>query len=104
MTITDEIIERALVEWRKIIRLQLVASAEDPNEIETCRIVARTEAPAMRAALEAALGGQEKDIPDWKKPLYEDGKTPDKKAINEAADEFRRGTFHDALSGEDHND
>ncbi len=53
--ITDEIVEQALVEWRKIIRLELVASIEDPDEIQTCRVIPRTEAPAMRAALEATL-------------------------------------------------
>ncbi len=55
MIITDEIIEQALIEWRKIIRLELVASIEDPDEIQTCRVIPRTEAPAMRAALETAL-------------------------------------------------
>jgi len=59
MTVTDKMVELALVEWRKIIRLQLVASIEDPDEIQTCRIIPRTEAPAMRAALEAALSGKE---------------------------------------------
>jgi len=57
--ITSEMVELALVEWRKIIRLQLVASIEDPDEIQTCRVIPRTEVPAMRAALEAALQREE---------------------------------------------
>jgi hypothetical protein len=54
MSATEEEIEAALEAWRKIIRLELVASQEDPDEIATCRVITRTEAPAMKAALEAA--------------------------------------------------
>ena len=36
---------------------------------------------------------------EWKKPLYEDGKTPDRQAIDEAAAEFRRKNI--AISGKE---
>jgi hypothetical protein len=60
--ITDETVEQALTEWRKIIRLEFVLSepAEDSiQEISSVRVIKCTEAPAMRAALEAVLGRKE---------------------------------------------
>lgn len=62
MTITDDMVERALEAWRKVIRLQLICDdPEHPEEVTTCKVIPRTEAPAIRAALEAALSGQAKE-------------------------------------------
>lgn len=37
-------------------------------------------------------------VPEWKVPLYENGKTPDQKTVDKAAEEYRRSVFRLALS------
>jgi hypothetical protein len=54
MIITNEIVERALVAWRKIILLQPVVS--DDGEIETCRIVTRHRSTSYARRPRSRLG------------------------------------------------